>query len=797
MSDDWDETPTSDVGGFGSGAGGSSSFGKSFNSGGGFGSSSAGGFGDTSVGGFGSSGGFGGSSFNGGGGRACHKCGKEGHMSRECPDGGGGGGGRACFKCKQEGHMSRDCPQGGSGGGRACHKCGKEGHMSRECPDGGGGGRACFKCKQEGHMSKDCPQGSGGGGSRTCHKCGKEGHMSRECPDGSGGGGGFGEKSGGGGFGEKSGGGFGASGGGGFGAGGGGFGTISTGSNSFEGNGGGFGDDAAGGGGFGASEKRDDGCRICKQSGHFAKDCPDKKPRDDTCRRCGESGHFAKDCEAPQDPNKPQAVTYVPPEPSEDEQDLYRTIAQGINFNKYDNIPVEVTGPGIIPSAIREFAEANIDRTILENVEKAHYIKPTPVQKYAIPIITGNRDLMSCAQTGSGKTAAFLIPVLNTLMQFRSELTSSLSEVQAPLALVIAPTRELAVQIQKEARKFAQNTSIKPVVIYGGVQVAYHLRQVQQDCHLLVGTPGRLKDFLGKRKISLANLKYLILDEADRMLDMGFLPEIKAIINDFDMPPKEDRHTLMFSATFPTEIQNLAAEFLNNYVYLTIGKVGGTHSDITQCIMEVEESAKRDKLIEILDTEGTNRNLVFVQTKRLADFLASYLCQNGFHTTSIHGDRLQQQREEALAEFKAGTQHVLIATAVAARGLDIADVKQVINYDLPDEIEEYIHRIGRTGRIGNKGKAISFFTRGKDEGLARALVKTLADAEQEVPSWLEEAAESALGTGYGPKGGRFASKDSRFNNAELNGGSYNVADSNDGWQKNNDNGGGGDDDAWE
>lgn len=822
--DEWDAAPKST--GFGQSNGGSSGgfggggFGGASSGGGGFGGGSSGG-----GGGFGGGSGFGGGGGGGGGSRACFKCGEEGHMSRECPQGGGGGGSRACFKCGEEGHMSRECPQGGGGGG-------------------GGGSRACFKCGEEGHMSRECPKGGGGGGSRACFKCGEEGHMSRECPQagGGGGGGGFGSKPAGGGFGggfgsgggdsKPAGGGFGGGfgggggdskpAGGGFGGGfggggggdskpagggfGGGFGGGSkpAGGGFGGGGGGGFGggdDDAAGGGGFGGGGG-DDTCRICKQSGHFARECPDKPERDDKCHNCGESGHFSKDCteERKLDPDRPPPVTYVPPEPSEDEKDLFRTIAQGINFNSYDNIPVEVTGPGEVPSAIREFKEANLPESILTNIEKAKYIKPTPVQKYALPIIMGGRDLMSCAQTGSGKTAAFLLPVLAGLMDMRDQFTGSLSAVQAPLALVVAPTRELAVQIYQEARKFSTQTSIRPVVVYGGVSVAHQLRQVQSGCHLLVGTPGRLKDFLGKGRISLENLKFLVLDEADRMLDMGFMPDVKIIVNDHQMPPKEERKTLMFSATFPEEIQKLAAEFLNNYVFLTIGKVGSTSSNIEQTVHKVEDSEKRDKLVEILGQEGGNRNLVFVQTKRLADFLASYLCQNGFPTTSIHGDRFQEQREEALREFRSGAQTVLIATAVAARGLDIADVKQVINFDLPDEIEEYIHRIGRTGRIGNKGRATSFFCQDKDENIARALVKTLSDSEQVVPSWLEEIADTALGTGYGPKGGRFASKDTR--GGDMNGGGqFNAAGNNDGYDNGGtsmmNGGGGGDEDEWD
>jgi len=429
----------------------------------------------------------------------------------------------------------------------------------------------------------------------------------------------------------------------------------------------------------------------------------------------------------------------------------------------------------------------------MANVRRAKYSKPTPVQKYALPIVNGDRDLMACAQTGSGKTAGFILPVLSALSRYPDLLSSRLSAKQTPLALVIAPTRELATQIFKDAKNFATATNFRACVAYGGVSVAHQLRQIEGGCHILVGTPGRLKDFIGKGRVSLENLKYLVLDEADRMLDMGFMPDIKEMVHQNGMPDKTERHTLMFSATFPEEIQKLAAEFLHDYVFLTVGKVGGTSSDITQVIEDIPDANKRDRLVEILGAEGENRNLVFVETKRNADFLASYLSQAGFPTTSIHGDRFQEQREEALRDFRSGSMPVLIATAVAARGLDISDVKQVINYDLPSEIDEYIHRIGRTGRIGNKGKATTFFNRGKDDPLARSLVKILSDAEQVVPEWLEEVAESALGTGYGPRGGKFGSKDTRQGGGgDFQSNQYNAVGE-DGWNQvpNGDGGGGG------
>ena len=492
---------------------------------------------------------------------------------------------------------------------------------------------------------------------------------------------------------------------------------------------------------------------------------------------------------------KPQRVMYIPPAPPEEEEEIFKTIQQGINFDNYDNIAVEVTGRDPV-QPITSFQEAALYDTFKSNVEKAKYVKPTPVQKYSIPAILAGRDLMACAQTGSGKTAAFVLPVMTGMIN--NGLTGSqMSEIQAPQALVIAPTRELANQIYYEARKFAYGTMLKACVCYGGVSVGHQLSQIERGCHLLVATPGRLMDFINRRKISLHALKYLVLDEADRMLDMGFEPKIRELSENQDFPPKTERQTLMFSATFPEEIQKLAGEFLNDYLFLTVGRVGGATSDIEQNICQVSEFEKRDKLVELLNNAGSDRMLVFVETKRMADFLASYLSQTGFPTTSIHGDRQQQEREEALRDFKKGRTPVMVATSVAARGLDIPDVKHVINYDLPKEIEEYVHRIGRTGRIGNKGKATSFFQSDKDGNIARSLVKVLGDAEQEVPDWLEEQAENAIGTNYGPAGGRFGGRDTRkFDKGNSGGNDDFGGNGDDTWgvdDSSNSAGGGGDD----
>ncbi|XP_066470467.1 probable ATP-dependent RNA helicase DDX4 [Tiliqua scincoides] len=451
-------------------------------------------------------------------------------------------------------------------------------------------------------------------------------------------------------------------------------------------------------------------------------------------------------------------VTYVPPPPPENEDAIFAHYQTGINFDKYDNILVEVSGLDP-PPAILTFEEADLCQTLVKNIARAGYFKLTPVQKYSIPIVLGGRDLMACAQTGSGKTAAFLIPILAHMMR-EGVTASQFKEQQEPECIIVAPTRELINQIFLESRKFAYGTCIRPVVIYGGTQTGHSIRQILQGCNILCATPGRLLDVIGREKVGLSKLKYLVLDEADRMLDMGFGPEMKKLISSPGMPSKDERQTLMFSATFPEEIQRLAGEFLKTeYLFVVVGQVGGACSDVQQTILQVNQYDKRNKLVEILSGIRDKRTMVFVETKKKADFLATFLCQENISTTSIHGDREQREREEALHYFRSGKCPVLVATSVAARGLDIENVQHVINVDLPSTIDEYVHRIGRTGRCGNTGKAISFFDPHSDSAIARPLVKVLADAQQEVPAWLEEIAGGIDFSN--PRGNMFASVDSR------------------------------------
>ncbi|XP_060944260.1 DEAD-box helicase 3 X-linked a isoform X9 [Limanda limanda] len=471
------------------------------------------------------------------------------------------------------------------------------------------------------------------------------------------------------------------------------------------------------------------------------------------------------------------------------EAELFSTSNTGINFEKYDDIPVEATGSNA-PPHIDSFHDVELGEIIMANINLSRYTRPTPVQKYAIPIIKSKRDLMACAQTGSGKTAAFLLPVLSQIFTEGPGDALQASKngqdngrysrrKQYPLALVLAPTRELALQIYDEARKVAYRSRVRPCVVYGGADIGGQIRELERGCHLLVATPGRLVDMMERGKIGLDYCNYLILDEADRMLDMGFEPQIRRIVEQDTMPPKGIRQTMMFSATFPKEIQILARDFLEDYIFLAVGRVGSTSENITQKVVWVEEGDKRSFLLDLLnatvipsdEVETPDKpakaalTLVFVETKKGADALEDFLYHEGYACTSIHGDRSQRDREDALNQFRSGRCPILVATAVAARGLDISNVKHVINFDLPSDIEEYVHRIGRTGRVGNLGLATSFFN-DKNSNITKDLLDILVEAKQEVPPWLESLSyeHQHKGTGRGRSkrfSGGFGARDYR------------------------------------
>ncbi|KAG2252258.1 hypothetical protein Bca52824_082394 [Brassica carinata] len=363
-------------------------------------------------------------------------------------------------------------------------------------------------------------------------------------------------------------------------------------------------------------------------------------------------------------------------EPVADEQEN-----TGINFEAYEDIPIETSGDNV-PPPVNTFAEIDLG------------------------------GLMACAQTGSGKTAAFCFPIISGIMkeQQRVERPRGVRGVY-PLAVILSPTRELACQIHDEARKFSYQTGVKVVVAYGGTPVNQQIRELERGVDILVATPGRLNDLLERGRVSLQMVKHLALDEADRMLDMGFEPQIRKIVQQMDMPPPGVRQTMLFSATFPREIQRLASDFLSNYIFLAVGRVGSSTDLIVQRVEFVHDSDKRSHLMDLLHAQRRMQalTLVFVETKKGADSLENWLCMNGFPATTIHGDRSQQEREMALRSFKTGRTPILVATDVAARGLDIPHVAHVVNFDLPNDIDDYVHRIGRTGRAGNSGLATAFF----------------------------------------------------------------------------------------
>ena len=467
------------------------------------------------------------------------------------------------------------------------------------------------------------------------------------------------------------------------------------------------------------------------------------------------------------------------------EQELFSGQKSGINFEKYDDIPVEATDANgnDVPKPINSFADIDLGVILTDNITLCGYAKPTPVQKHATPIVIAGRDLMACAQTGSGKTAAFLIPIMSQLYSkgpFENSIPTERRKKVYPVALVLAPTRELASQIYEESRKFSYRSVIRPYVVYGGAEVSIQLQNLERGCHVLIATPGRLVDIIARGKLGLDCVKFLVLDEADRMLDMGFEPQIREIVEKQNMPQTGQRQTLMFSATFPKEIQVLAKDFLQDYVFLAVGRVGSTSENITQKVVWVEENDKRSFLLDLLNASGPDSlTLVFVETKKGADSLEQFLYEEGYPANSIHGDRSQKDREDALRSFKQGTHPILVATAVAARGLDIPNVKHVVNFDMPTDIEEYVHRIGRTGRVGHTGLATSFFN-DKNSNVASSLMDILTEAKQEVPTWLDSTCYKAQqmqasrrankSRGYGGGGGGFGGRDYRQQNFNQGGG---------------------------
>lgn len=430
-----------------------------------------------------------------------------------------------------------------------------------------------------------------------------------------------------------------------------------------------------------------------------------------------------------------QKSTYIPPDFEENDE---LTMEAGLNFEKYDKIEVTVSGMDV-PKNITSFKDSGLREILLCNLTKCHYSIPTPIQKYAIPIIMNGKDMIASAQTGSGKTAAFVLPILNSLISEPSEIVVDYNHCE-PQGLILSPTRELAIQICEVTTKLSRGTSIRCELLYGGTATYHQKEKILRGVHIIVATPGRLIDFVNRGLITFSSLRFFVLDEADRMLDMGFSLDIERILSDNTMVSSAERSTVMFSATLPVNVQQIAKSYLKpDYISVAVGEIGGACKDVTQTFIEVNKFSKKTELVALLnDTNDGQGTIVFVEQKRQADFIAAFLSELNYPTTSIHGDREQPEREKALRDFKTKKMKVLVATAVAARGLDIMGVTTVVNFDLPKTIEEYVHRIGRTGRLGNSGRAVSFYDPDNDSAMAPYLVNTLKLADQNIPEFLSK-----------------------------------------------------------
>ena len=347
---------------------------------------------------------------------------------------------------------------------------------------------------------------------------------------------------------------------------------------------------------------------------------------------------------------------------------------------------------------------------ILRALNDQGYVHPTPIQAQAIPVVLQGRDVMGAAQTGTGKTAGFSLPIIQLLMKHAN---ASASPARHPVrALILTPTRELADQVAENVKAYSRHTPLRATVVFGGVDMAPQTAILRNGVEIVIATPGRLLDHVAQKTVNLSQTEILIMDEADRMLDMGFLPDLQRIIN---LLPKQ-RQNLMFSATFSPEIKKLSASFLNDPVTIEVARSNATSENVTQILYKVQEDEKRDAVAFIIRERGLKQVIVFSNTKIGASRVAVHLVKQGIKATAIHGDKSQQERMAALEAFKRGEVEILVATDVAARGLDISEMPCVINFDLPYNAEDYVHRIGRTGRAGAKGDAISLHT-DKDERL--------------------------------------------------------------------------------
>ncbi|XP_074035866.1 ATP-dependent RNA helicase p62 [Leptinotarsa decemlineata] len=410
----------------------------------------------------------------------------------------------------------------------------------------------------------------------------------------------------------------------------------------------------------------------------------------------------------------------------------------------------EITVDSNAPNPIQNFNEACFPDYVMNEIRNQGYEAPTAIQAQGWPIAMSGHDMVGIAQTGSGKTLGYILPAIVHINN-----QAPLSRGDGPIALILAPTRELAQQIQQVANDFGSSSYVRNTCIFGGAPKGPQARDLERGVEICIATPGRLIDFLSKGTTNLERCTYLVLDEADRMLDMGFEPQIRKILGQV----RPDRQTLMWSATWPKEVKKLAADFMTNPVHLNIGSMNlSANHNILQIVDVCQEHEKEQKLGTLLQEIGTNgepdsKIIIFVETKRKVEGITKSIRRYGWPAVAMHGDKSQQERDYVLREFRNGKATILVATDVAARGLDVDGIKYVVNYDYPNSSEDYIHRIGRTGRSESTGTSYAFFTPSNFKQ-ARDLVSVLTEANQIVNPKLSEIANRA-GSYGGSKGGRW------------------------------------------